>query len=171
MKPHSALSALCLLLLCGGPITVSAVAQTHETRTSQEKGSNPAIPIPTESRRLALETAGAFSNDGFRIRDAEWPLSLTKATPVFLQVTLFEGNRYWFVTGTPSPAAKIRVTLYNSLGYPVKSEQWQDSGEHGGSRAAIGFAPESSGSYFIGVELLEVPSNLPLDCSLVCAYK
>ena len=64
----------------------------------------PVIPIPTEGRRLALEAAGAFCNDGFRIRDGEWSSSLTKEAPVFLQLTLFAGNRYWFVAATPSAA-------------------------------------------------------------------
>jgi hypothetical protein len=132
---------------------------------------NPASPVPTEARRMALESADAFTNDGFRVRDAEWPFSLNKATPAFLAVTLFNGNRYWFVTATPTPGVKLRVTIYDSSGHPVKSEQWQDTGEHGGSRAAAGIAPDTSGNYFVSVELLENPSDQQLDCSLVSAYK
>jgi len=120
---------------------------------------------------MALESADAFTNDGFRIRDSEWPFSLTKAAPAFLEVTLFSGNHYWFVTATPTAGVKLRVTLYDSSGHPMHSEQWQDSGEHGGSRAAAGIAPGESGNYFVGVDLPETPSDQPLDCSLVSAYK
>lgn len=133
--------------------------------------SNPVQPIPTEARRLALESAEAFANDGFRIRDAEWPFTLGTGNPLFLQVTLFTGNRYWFVTATPTPGAKLRVTLYDNLGKPLKTQQWEDAGAHGGSRAAAGFAPELSGRYFVGVEIIQASTDLPLDCSLVIAYK
>ena len=128
-------------------------------------------PIPTEARRLALESAGAFTNEGFRIRDAEWAFTLSKGTQAFLQVTLFAGNHYWFVTASPTPASKLRVTLYDKLGKPLKTQQWQELGEHGGSRAAAGISTERSGSYFVGVEILDAPGDLPLDCSLVIAYK
>jgi hypothetical protein len=135
----------------------------------------PVIPIPTEGRRLALEAAGAFCNDGFRIRDGEWSSSLTKEAPVFLQLTLFAGNRYWFVAATPSAACSLRVTLYDAAGRIIKSEQWQDPGEssgpHTGARAAAGVAPGQSGQYFVSVELLESPSPAPVEATLVTAYK
>lgn len=132
---------------------------------------NPVRAIPTEARRLALESAGAFTNEGFKIRDAEWPFTLSKGTAAFLQVTLLAGNHYWYVTASPSPGAKLRVTLYDRLGTPLKTMQWQEVGEHGSSRAAAGIVAEKSGRYFVGVEILDAPTDLPLDCSLVIAYK
>ena len=148
-------------------MVASGIDQNRETLPP----TNPSHPVPTEARRLALESAGAFTNEGFRIRDAEWAFTLNKGTKAFLQVTLFAGNHYWFVTASPNPGAKLRVTLYDRIGNPLKTQQWQEMGEHGGSRAAAGIAPERSGRYFVGVEILDAPNDLPLDCSLVIAYK
>ncbi len=170
MRNHRSLLVLLAPLLFSVTNPVSG-ATNQETVPQAQPSSNPAVPVPTEARRLALEAAGAFTNDGFRIRDAEWSFALAKATPLFLQVTLFAGNRYWFVTATPTLGVKLRLTLFDNSGNPLKSEQWQDSGEHGGSRTAAGIAANASGTYFIGVELLEAASNQPLDCSLVSAYK
>jgi hypothetical protein len=132
---------------------------------------NLAPPVPTEAHRLALESTEEFTGDGFRIRDAEWPFTLINATPLFLQVTLFAGNRYWFITATPFPGANLRVTLYDASGHPVSSEQRQKPGAGGGSRAAAGLTPERSGTYFVGVEALNSLPDQPLDCSLVSAYR
>ncbi|MFZ4717202.1 MAG: hypothetical protein ACOYMT_06615 [Chthoniobacterales bacterium] len=133
--------------------------------------SNPALPVPTESRRLALETAGAFINDGFHVRDGEWSVRLAKGAPAFLQVTLFEGNRYWFVVASPTPGVRLRVTLHDAAGKPLGGEVWHDERATGGSRAAAGVAPGRSGKYFVGVELLDSPSGAPVDTCLVSAYK
>ena len=169
MKNHRSLFVLSVLILFSLAIPVSG-ATNQEITPQAQPPFNPASPVPTEARRLALETAGAFTNDGFRIRDAEWAFVLSKATPRFLHVTLFAGNHYWFVTATPSHGAKLRMTIFDTLGNPLKSEQWRDSAEYTGSRSAAGIAPEASGTYFVGVELMD-SSNQPLDCSLVSAYK
>ena len=120
---------------------------------------------------MALDAAGAFVNEGFRIRDAEWAGSLTKGTPVFLQITLFAGEGYWFVAATPTPGARVRVTLYDAQGKPLKTEQWKDDAQGAGARAAAGVAPDQSGKYFVSVELIESPSDRQSDFSLVYAYK
>lgn len=132
---------------------------------------NPAAGIPTESRRLALETAGAFANDGFRIRDGEWSASLEKGKPLFLKATLFAGNRYWFVAATPAPGTRVRITMYDPSGKPLKSEMWQQSDQHEGSRAAAGVAPEASGQYFVAMEAIETRGPGAVEACLVAAYK
>ncbi len=132
---------------------------------------NPASEIPTESHRLALETAGAFANDGFRTRDGEWSASLEKGKPLFLKVTLFAGNRYWFVAATPVAGIKLRITLYDPSGKPLKSEQWQDPDHHEGGRAAAGVAPEASGQYFVAMEAVETRSPGAVEACIVATYK
>ncbi len=132
---------------------------------------NPAPPVPTESRRLALETAAAFENEGFRIRDSEWQNSLSKGQSAFLQICLFSGNQYWFVAASPTNAVKIRMVVYDPSGKPLKSDSWQDGGAHPGSRAALGFAPTISGMYFVAVEFLDIPGGSPNDVCFVYAYK
>jgi hypothetical protein len=134
--------------------------------------SAPVDPIPSEARCLAMESAEeVVARDGFRIRDAEWPFSLSQGIPQFLQVTLFSGEHYWFVAASPTSGAKLKVSLYDSEGLPVTSQQWDDGGAHQGARAGVGMTPRKSGLYYVGVEILSNPSNLPLDCSLVTAYK
>lgn len=134
---------------------------------------NPASPVPTEARRLALETAGAFLNDGFRIRDGDWSSTLPReGEPLFLEVTLFAGNRYWFVAAAPVGGALVRLTLFDSTGKPVASEQWKGEEFSGlpASRAAAGVAPGRSGKYFVSVETLGKPPE-GTDFTLVYAYK
>jgi hypothetical protein len=155
----------CVTVLVFAPPAVAV--ETSSTPNSQ----NRAKSVPSEARRLALETAGAFVNDGFRIRDGEWNGTLTKGNPLFLQVTLFAGENYWFVAASPVRGGVIRVTLYDSAGKPVKGEQWKAPVEDAGAKSAAGVAPAKSGAYFVGVELLEQPDSASADFSLVYAYK
>ena len=168
MKPylHSLLVGCAMALcLCNAPHALA------EEATPTPGAQNRAKAIPSESRRLALETAGAFVNDGFRIRDGEWNGTLAKGKPLHLQVTLFAGESYWFVVASPVRGGVIRVTLYDSAGKPVKGEEWKAPTGDGGARSAAGIAPAKSGTYFVGVELLEQPDPAPADFSLVYAYK
>ena len=147
---------------------------TAEPEKAPDQPSNRTAPIPTEARRMALEVAGAFQRDGFRIRDGEWGGSLTKKVPLFLRLTLFAGESYWFVAASPAPGATLRVTLYDAQGKALKTEQWKDEGDEsksiGGSSAA-GVAPDQSGKYFVSVELVDTPTDLPAEFSLIYAYK
>jgi hypothetical protein len=136
-----------------------------------QESRNSAPPVPTESRRLALETAGAFENEGFRIRDGEWHNSLSKGKEVFLQVNLFAGNQYWFVAASAGNSQKMRIVAFDTSGKPIQGESWQDGGAHPRSRTALGVAPAVSGVYFLAVELLDTPGTSPVDVSLVYAYK
>lgn len=159
-----------LLIGCAMVIAFPRVAVADDDATTPGV-QNRAKAIPSESRRLSLETAGAFVNDGFRIRDGEWNGTLTKGKPLFLQVTLFAGESYWFVVASPVRGGVIRVTLYDFAGKPVKGEQWRAPTGDVGARSAAGVAPGKSGTYFVGVELLEQPDPSSTDFSLVYAYK
>jgi hypothetical protein len=158
---------LMLLLLTG----FSGSMMAQETVPFSQKVM---APIPTEARRLALETAGAFENDGFRIRDGEWGATLSKGVPVFLQVSLFAGENYWFVAASPVTGTSLRLKVYDASGKSVKSESWHSSLKGEGTRSAEGVAPTQSGKYFIGVEGMHQtgsPVERPIDFSLVYCYK
>lgn len=154
-------------------LSARLVAAPEEQAVS-EGMKNRATAVPSEARRLALETAGAFANDGFRTRDGEWSGSLAKDSPLFLQVTLFAGESYWFIAASPVRGDIVRVTVYDSSGKRMKGEQWKEDASgtsKSGARAAAGVAPERSGTYFVAVELLEQTDGSPADFSLVYAYK
>jgi len=160
MKKRHFMAILSLLALFG-PGGASAVAEENsETPVSM-------APVPTEARRIALETAGAFLNDGFRVRDGEWTVSPAPGIPAFLVVNLFAGNRYWFVAASPVAGAKLVVTLFDSQGKQVKTEQWSDSGAKLGTRTAAGIAPERSGGYFVRIESQDTQA----ETCLVYRYK
>ena len=115
------------------------------------------------SRSRVLELAGAFANDGFKIRDGYWSGILEPGKPQILEVNLFAGNAYWFFAAAMPPARKLSVTLYDENGRPVAGEVFQD-----GSTAAAGLLPDASGRYFVRLELVE---GEKADFSLVYSYK
>ena len=102
------------------------------------------------ARSKALELAGAFSNDGYKIRDGYWPGEIEPDRAQFLEVNLFAGNEYWFSAAVTSPGRKIAVSVFNEKGKPVDYQTYED-----GQVAAAGFVPEVSGRYFIKLALLE----------------
>ena len=112
------------------------------------------------ARRAAGELAGAWANDGFKLRDGHWTGSLLPGKPQIVQVNLFAGNRYWFTAAGSGP---ISLGLFNESGQPVPTETFQD-----GSRSAAGFAPASSGLYFVK---LEQTGSHPSTFCLVYSYK
>ena len=116
-----------------------------------------------EARKRALLLAGAFSNDGFKIRDGNWVGEIRPGQARIIQVNLYAGNEYWFSAAATDPAKKIVVSVYDEEGAPVKAEPYQDA-----ATAAAGFAPETSGTYFIKIEELE---GEPAAFCLLYSYK
>lgn len=102
------------------------------------------------ARSKALELAGAFSNDGYKIRDGYWAGEVEANRPQFLEVNLFAGNEYWFSAAATPPARKIAVTVFDEKGQPVDFQVYED-----GAVAAAGFAPEVSGRYFVKLALVD----------------
>ena len=116
---------------------------------------NPTPPAPivesdVSARSKALELAGAFSNDGYKIRDGYWPGEIELNRAQFLEVNLFAGNEYWFSAAVTSPGRKIAVSVFNENGNPVDYQTYED-----GQAAAAGFVPEVSGRFFVKMALLE----------------
>jgi hypothetical protein len=145
------------------------------------------------ARRVALELAGAFSNDGFKLRDGTWSGALKPKEKVVIQVNLFAGNQYWFSAGAvpsaaqdpakPLPTTRILVAVYDEDGYPVEAERFPEQDVANDAtrkqekpaleqprpiQAAAGFAPKSSGAYYVVIQELE---GDPVCFSFLYSYK
>ena len=103
-----------------------------------------------EAHKAVLDLSGAFTNDGFKIRDGHWSGTLKPGERVLVAVNLYAGNQYWFAVGSVEPAKKVDVTVYDETGKLVTTEGYNE-----GERAAAGFSPTSSGQYYVSVGLLE----------------
>ena len=115
------------------------------------------------ARKNALDVAGAFTNDSFKLRDGHWCGSLKAQDHALIAVNLYAGNQYWFAVGATDPAKKIAVNLYEETGKLLKTEHYQ-----GGDRAAAGFSPTDSGQYFVSIDLVEGESS---SFCLIYSYK
>ncbi len=115
------------------------------------------------ARRTALDLAGAWSNDGFKLRDGHWSGTFKTGEAKLVQVNLYAGNQYWFTLGTTENAKKVAVSVFDENGKPVVFQLHQD-----GARAAAGFAPLISGSYIVKIEELE---GQPSAFALIYSYK
>ena len=114
-------------------------------------------------RRAALDLAGAWANDGFRLRDSHWSGTLTPGKPSIVRVNLLAGNHYWFTAAASVAAGEISVTVYDDHGTPAPAEFHRD-----GTRAAARFQPPSSGPYLVRVEQTQ---TAPAPFCLVYSYK
>src|SRR5438445_4391249 len=68
------------------------------------------------ARKNALDVAGAFTNDGFKLRDGHWCGILKAQDHVLIAVNLYAGILYWFAVGATDPAKNIAVNLYVEMG-------------------------------------------------------
>ena len=116
-----------------------------------------------QARKDALDVAAAFSNEGFKTRDGHWCGSLKPHDHSLVAVNLYAGNEYWFSASATTPAKKIAVSVYDETGKQVTTDSY-DNGE----KAAAGFAPSSSGQYFVSVDLVEGDAS---SFCLVYSYK
>lgn len=139
---------LCSAIACGLLIQAGFAAQTDEQ---------------VQARKTALDLAGAFSNDGFKLRDGHWDGRLEPGKPQLIQVNLYAGNEYWFSLGTTPEAKKLEVSVFDELGRPVEFDPYSD-----GQKAAAGFSPTVSGPYYIKLEALE---GAPATFCLIYSYK
>ena len=101
------------------------------------------------ARKDALDIAGAFSNDGFKIRDGHWCGVVKPHEHALVAVNLYAANQYWFSAAAAEPA-KIAVSVYDETGKQVTTESYNN-----GEKAAAGFSPANSGQYFVSVDLVE----------------
>jgi hypothetical protein len=102
------------------------------------------------ARSDALDLAGAFQNDGFKIRDGDYFGQLTKGQSQIVTVNLYSGNAYWFSASTAQNSDKLKVSIFDDSGKPVSYLPYES-----GPRAAAGFSPDASGLYYVKVDLEE----------------
>jgi len=117
-----------------------------------------------EAHKQVLDLTGAFSNDGFKLRDGHWAGQLKLAERAVIAVNLYAGNQYWFsAAAANAKAKKIAVDVYDEGGKPMTTEIFSE-----GERASAGFSPTASGQYFVAVSLVE---GEPSTVCLVYSYK
>ena len=115
------------------------------------------------ARKAALDLAGAFTNEGFKMRDGHWSGTIKPKDHALIAVNLYAGNQYWFSVGATEPAKKISVNLYDETGKLMQTESYNE-----GDKAAAGFSPTSSGQYYVLVDLVEGDAS---SVCLVYSYK
>ena len=115
------------------------------------------------ARKNALDVAGAFTNDGFKLRDGHWCGMAKPQEHALIAVNLFAGNQYWFSVGAADTGKKIAVNVYDEAGKLVTTEHYE-----AGDRAAAGFSPTDSGQYFVAVDLAQ---GEPTNFCLIYSYK
>lgn len=140
--------SFCLTMLSALALSASALAETDQE---------------VAARQVALELAGAFSNDGFKLRDGHWTGTLARGEGKVLAVNLYAGNEYWFSVAAAGKANKISVEVFDETGAPVAGERFDS-----GTKAASGVSVENSGEYFVRVRLDE---GEPAGVCFVYSYK
>ena len=88
------------------------------------------------ARSGVIDFAGAFQNDGFKIRDGNWFGNVSKDHSPVVAVNLYNGND------------KLKVSVFDESGKPVEYQPFA-----AGNCAAAGFSPEVSGLYYVKVSL------------------
>jgi hypothetical protein len=141
---------LCLSLVPSGPRSLLAAAAETDGEVT--------------ARETALELAGAFVNDGYKIRDGHWSGQLQPNVPQVMTVSLYAGNQYYFSLGYTDKAKKATITVYDETGKVVDGEQFfQDK-----LRSAAGVSPVASGPYYVSVQLVEGDAT---DFCVLYSYK
>ncbi|HEY2615354.1 MAG TPA: hypothetical protein VGI42_06560 [Chthoniobacterales bacterium] len=144
---HWLVAAVCLFW-CAFGSALSLAAETDEE---------------VQARKNVLDLTGAFSNDGFKLRDGHWSGTIKPREPALIAVNLYAGNQYWFSAAADSKAKKITVDLYDENGRALTTETYNS-----GEKAAAGFSPTNSGQYFVSLGLIE---GDPTTFCLVYSYK
>ena len=140
--------SFCLTIASALALCASALAETDQE---------------VAARQVALELAGAFSNDGFKLRDGHWTGTLARGESKVIAVNLYAGNEYWFSAGATAKAKKVSVEVFDETGAPVAGEKFDS-----GTKAASGVSVENSGEYFVRVRLDE---GEPAGVCFVYSYK
>jgi len=166
------MSKLASLSFIAASVVLLAQPAPAEEKTAPAKPATSATPaakpapeeVDVSARSKALEIAGAWSNDGYKIRDGFWPGEIEVGKPQFIEVNLFGGNEYWFSGAAAPPARKFAVTVYDETGKIVPDQNFYE----GGSAAAAGIVAKTSGKYIVKVALLDGEKT---DFCLLYSYK
>jgi hypothetical protein len=123
----------------------------------------PETDAEVSAHKAALDLAGAFSNEGFKIRDGHWTGTIKPHEHALIAVNLYAGNQYWFSVGATEAAKKLAVNVYDETGKLVETESYNE-----GDKAAAGFSPTSSGQYYVMVDVVDGDES---SVCLVYSYK
>jgi hypothetical protein len=115
------------------------------------------------AHKVALELAGAFGNDGFKLRDGHWSGALEPGKTQIIEVNLYAGNQYWFSLGATNEAKKLAISVYDEAGKPMTVDVYAED-----SKAAAGFSPEASGPYYLQVKAM---AGTPATFCVIYSYK
>lgn len=140
-----------------------ALAQTPPENPPVPPQTAPTLSPESQTRSAVLELAGAFSNDGFKIRDGFWYATVEPGKPQILEVNLFAGNEYWFCVAGTVTAQGISVEVYDDKGALPDQETYADA-----ATAAAGVVASYSGPYYVKVTL---PEGEKSPFCLVYCYK
>jgi hypothetical protein len=116
-----------------------------------------------EAHKTVLDLAGAFQNDGFKLRDGHWTGVIKPHEHALIAVNLYSGNQYWFSAATNGKAKKISLDVFDESGKPVTTETYNSC-----DRASAGFSPSNSGQFFVSIGVLEGDAST---FCLVYSYK
>ncbi len=155
---------LALALGTVGAADIVAPATSDATPPPTEHPTPASDAASVATRSAALDLAGAFGNDGYKVRDGYWTQLITPDASAIVEVNLFAGNEYWFsASAAPQAPQKISVTIFDRTGRIVDQQRFDE-----GYRAAAGFEPTSSGQFYVRVQLTE---GAPTPMTLVYSYK
>jgi hypothetical protein len=137
-----------------GPL--AALASSHAL------GADNLTDAETAAHAAVLDLAGAFTNDGFKLRDGDYAGTLRTGQSAVIEVNLYAGNEYWFSVATANPKTPVAISIYDESGKLLKTNPYADP-----SRAAAGFSPDTSGPYYVRVA---DPGSAATYC-LIYSYK
>ena len=125
-----------------------------------------ATDAEVSAHKSVLDLAGAFTNDGFKLRDGNYTGSLSAGQAKIIQVNLYAGNQYWFSVATADPATMVSISVYDETGKLLKTDPYTNA-----NRAATGFAPDTSGPYYIRIARLPDKAAADATFCLIYSYK
>lgn len=158
------ISALCLSALgAQEPSAPSATPKPALPPPSPASAPTPASDPSVSARSIVLEVAGAFANDGYKVRDGYWSGKLEAGKPQLIEVNLFAGNEYWFSAAAMPPAEQIELKIFDELGKQVEGQKYED-----GLKVAAGIETQFSGKYFVQIQMLK---GSPAEFCLIYSYK
>jgi hypothetical protein len=133
---------------------IATISLLHAQEASPSPSAAPdddaASAAQAAARSAALDLAGAFSNDGYKIHDGFYFGDIESTKSVEIEVNLFAGNEYWFCAAVNDPGRSLKVDVYDENGVRVEQQGYQD-----GPRTAAGVVAATSGKYLVKVTLAE----------------
>ena len=115
-----------------------------------------------QARQRAISLAGAFANDGYRLRDGSWSFYISENQPAVLMIWLFARNGVWFSAATAEKGASPKLEVFTPDGHPLPTLEYLAPGA-----SAVGFVAPTTGKYFVRATF---PGPLTPFC-LVTSYK